>query len=36
MRPGPAGTFTGVVAAVVIPVACAAGAIIAAIVLAIP
>jgi hypothetical protein len=36
MKPGPGGTFTGVVAAVLIPVVCAAGAIIAAIVLAIP
>jgi hypothetical protein len=36
MTPGPGGTFTGVVAAVLIPVVCAVGAIIAAIVLAIP
>lgn len=36
MERGPAGTFTGIVAAVFIPVICAAGAIIAAIVLAIP
>jgi hypothetical protein len=36
MRRGPGGTFSGIVAAVLIPVICAAGAIIAAIVLAIP
>lgn len=36
MKPGPGGTFTGIIAAVLIPIACAAGAIIAAIVLAIP
>ncbi len=36
MRSGPRGTFTGIVAAVVIPLVSAAGAIIAAIVLAIP
>jgi hypothetical protein len=36
MKPGPGGTFTGIVAAVLIPIICAAGAIIAAIVLAIP
>jgi hypothetical protein len=36
MRSGPGGTFTGIVAAVVIPLVSAAGAIIAAIVLAIP
>ena len=32
MKPGPGGTFTGIVAAVLIPIVCAAGAIIAAIV----
>jgi len=36
MKPGPGWTFTGVVAAIIIPVVCAAGAIIAAVVLAIP
>lgn len=36
MRSGPAGTFTGIVAAVAIPLVSAAGAIIAAIILAIP
>ena len=36
MKPGPGGTFTGIVAAVLIPSVCAAGAIIAAVILAIP
>ena len=36
MKPGPGWTFTGVIAAIIIPVVCAAGAIIAAVVLAIP
>lgn len=35
MRQVPGGTFTGIAAAVLIPIVCAAGAIIAAIVLAI-
>lgn len=36
MKPGPAGTFTGIASAVLIPIACVAGLIIAAIVMAIP
>lgn len=36
MKPVPGGKITGVAAAVLLPVICAAGAIIAAIVLAIP
>ena len=36
MRPGPGWTFTGIIAAVLIPVISAAGAIIAAVVLASP